>query len=87
MGLYKRVKGEEEEQNDKSFNLVELEQAFGRAYRSYRINGRSKVDVETFFDWIRQNLINLISGNWVQQGYKRLHELGLGWRWRMTIET
>ena len=42
-----------------SFNPIEREQNFGRAYRSYRINGRPK-DVDTFFDRIRQNLINLI---------------------------
>ena len=45
----------------KSFNLVELEQAFYRAYRSYGINGRSRMDVHTFYRRIRQNLINLIS--------------------------
>ena len=56
MALYNRVKGEEPEE---SFNPVELEQAFDRAYRSYRINGRSRMD--TFFDRIRQNLIDLIS--------------------------
>ena len=44
MGLYKRVKGEKEpkeERSEESFNPLELEQAFGRAYRSHRINGRS----------------------------------------------
>ena len=46
---------------EESFSSVELEQAFDRAYRSYRINGRSRMDVDTFFDQIRQNLINLIS--------------------------
>ena len=66
MGLYKSFKGKESEaqaveQNEESFNPIELEQAFDRAYRSYRINGRSKMDVDTFFDQIRQNLINLVS--------------------------
>ena len=68
MGLYKWVKDEkepeeepEEEQNEESFNPVELEQAFDRACRSYRINGRSRTDVDTFFAWIRQNLIDIIS--------------------------
>ena len=53
MGLYKRVKGKEpeeeqneeeseEEQNKESFNAVELEHAFQRAYRSYRINRGSR---------------------------------------------
>ena len=32
------------------FNPIELEQAFGGAYRSYRVNRRSKMDVETFFN-------------------------------------
>ena len=40
---------------------VDLNQAFGRAYRSYRINGRPRMDIDTFFNWIRQNLIDLIS--------------------------
>ena len=44
----------------KSFNSKELEQAFDRAYRSYRINGKSRMDVGTFFDQIRKNLIDLI---------------------------
>ena len=39
----------------KSFNPVELEQAFYRAYRSYRINGRSRMDVDTFYNRIMQN--------------------------------
>ena len=43
------------EQNEESFNPVELDQAFYRVYRSYRINGRSGMDVDTFFDRIRQN--------------------------------
>ena len=43
---------------EESINPVELEQAFGRAYRSYRINVRSRMDIDTFFD---QNLIDLIS--------------------------
>ena len=48
------------EQNEESFNSVELEQAFNRAFRSSRINGRNRMDVDTFFDRIRQNLIDLI---------------------------
>ena len=39
---------------------TELEQAFNGAYRSYRINGRPKIDVDTFFDRIRKGLIELI---------------------------
>ena len=41
---------------EESLYPIELEQAFDRANRSYRINGRSRMDVETFFDQIRQNL-------------------------------
>ena len=43
------------------FNPIELEQAFGRAYRSYRVNGRPRMDVDTFFNRIRGELINLIT--------------------------
>ena len=57
MGLYKKAKGDKEE----FFNPIELEQAFNRAYRSYRINKRSRMDIDTFFDWIRQNLIGLMN--------------------------
>ena len=39
---------------------IELEQAFNGAYRSYRINGRPRMDVETFFHRIRGDLIDLI---------------------------
>ena len=31
------------------WNFKECEQAFGGAYRSYRVNGRPKMDVDTFF--------------------------------------
>ena len=73
MGLHKSFKGEETEkpvasagfqiieQNEESFNPVKLEQAFDWVYRSYRINGRSRIDVDTFFDQSRQNLIDHIS--------------------------
>ena len=39
---------------------TELEQAFRGAYRSYRINGRPKIDVDTFFNRIGKRLIELI---------------------------
>ena len=39
---------------------VEFEQAFNGAYRSYRINGRPRMDVETLFHRIRGDLIDLI---------------------------
>ena len=49
-----RIKGPE------PFKPIELEQAFGGAYRSYRINGKPKMDVDTFFNRIRKELIELI---------------------------
>ena len=42
------------------WNFKEREQAFGGAYRSYRVNGRPKMDVDTFFSRIRGDLIDLI---------------------------
>ena len=39
---------------------IELEQAFNGTYRSYRINGRPRMDVETFFNRIREDIIDLI---------------------------
>ena len=42
------------------WNFKEHEQAFGGAYRSYRVNGRPKMDVDTFFSRIREGLIELI---------------------------
>ena len=47
MGLYNRVTGstgnETRIKEPKPFKPIELEQAFGGAYRSYRINGRPKI--------------------------------------------
>ena len=64
MGLYDRVTGstgnETRIKKPKPFKPIELEQAFGGAYRSYRINGRPKIDVDTFFDRIGKRLIELI---------------------------
>ena len=42
------------------WTFKEHEQAFNGAYRSYRVNGRPKMDVETFFNHIREKLIDLI---------------------------
>ena len=39
---------------------IELEQDFNGAYRSYRINGRPRMDVETFFHRIGGDLIDFI---------------------------
>ena len=41
------------------WNFTEHEQAFGGAYRSYRVNGRPRMDYSTFFGRIREGLINL----------------------------
>ena len=64
MGLYNRVTGstgnETRIKEPKPFKLIELEQAFGGAYKSYRINGRPKIDVDTFFNRIGKRLIELI---------------------------
>ena len=41
--------------------FVELERAFCLTYRSYKVNGRPRMDVDTFFNHIRGDLINLIT--------------------------
>ena len=53
-------------------NPIQLEQAFNRAYRSYRINGRSRMDVDTFFNRIRQNLIDLMNRELTDLGSARV---------------
>ena len=64
MGLYNRVTGSAGNdtiiKEPKPFKPIELEQAFGGAYRSYRVNGKPKMDVDTFFKRIRKELIELI---------------------------
>ena len=64
MGLYNRVTGstgnETRIKEPKPFKPIELEQAFGGAYRSYRTNGKPKLDVDTFFNRTRKELIELI---------------------------
>ena len=73
MGFYNRVTGSTQRSaglltaergaasvEPKPFKPIELEQAFGGSYRSYRVNGRSKIDVDTFFNRIRKELIELI---------------------------
>ena len=64
MGLYNRVTGsagnETRIKEPKPFKPIELEQAFGGAYRSYRVNERPKIDVDTFFNRIGKRLIELI---------------------------
>ena len=64
MGLYNRVTGstgnEMRIKEPKPFKPIEIEKAFRGAYRSYRVNGRPKIVVDTFFDRIREELIGLI---------------------------
>ena len=73
MGLYNRVTGSTQQSvgpstaerdaasaEPKPFKPIELEQAFGGSYRSYRVNGRPKIDVDTFFNRIWKELIGLI---------------------------
>ena len=66
MGLYNRVTGSGNHtqlkgSRSRETEPIELEQAFNGAYRSYRINGRPRMDVETFFHRIRGgDLIDLI---------------------------
>ena len=51
-----------------SFNPVEFQQTFDGAYRSYRINGRSRY----LSDQMRQNLIDLISRKLTDLGSARV---------------
>ena len=65
MGLYNGITGftgnqAPEVQWSTEPEPIELEQAFNGAYRSYSINGRPRMDVETFFHRIRRDLIDLI---------------------------
>ena len=64
MGLYNRATGfagnETRIKKPEPFKPIELEQAFGGSYRSYRVNGRPKIDVDMLFSKIRKNLIGLI---------------------------
>ena len=69
MGLYNRVTGSAGNQTQLKgsqgtepgpFKPIELEQAFNGAYRSYRVNGRPKMDVDMFFNRIRKGRIELI---------------------------
>ena len=62
--LYNRVTGSADNETiikePKPFKPIELEQAFGGSYRSYRVNGKPKMDVDMFFNKIRKELIELI---------------------------
>ena len=63
MGLYNRVTGSTGNETrikvPKPLKPIELEQAFGGAYGSYRINGKPKIDVDTFINRIGKRLIGL----------------------------
>ena len=71
MGFYNRVTGNQTQHKIEApkgaplrggpFNPIELEQAFDGAYRSYKINGRPRMDADTFFNRIRKELISLIT--------------------------
>ena len=74
MGLYNGVTGsgnqvpkgprtaetKREGLKEPEWNFKEREQAFGGAYRSYRVEGIPKMDPETFFRRIRRGLIEAI---------------------------
>ena len=93
MGLYNRVTGSTANQapegphsaetqgsgEAKPFKPIELEQALGGAYRSYRVNGRPKIDVDTFFNRIRKGPIELIKRELKTRTSARIQQLhGLG---------
>ena len=60
IGLLVPLVKKREFKEPKPFKAIELEQAFGGAYRSYRINGKPKIDVDMFFNRIRKELFELI---------------------------
>ena len=49
-----------ETQAELEWNFTEHEQTFRGAYRSYRVNGKPRMDYSTFFGQIREGLIDLI---------------------------
>ena len=57
--------------SEDSFNPYKLGRAFRRAHWSFRINGRSRMDVETFLKETRGSVVNLITEN------SRIRELAL----------
>ena len=77
MGLYNSVTGsagkETRIKEPKQFKPIELEQAFGGSYRSYRVNGKPNMDVDTFFNRIRKELIELIKRELKTQTSARIH--------------
>ena len=66
MGLYNRVTGSGNQTPERPASgepepFKPIEREFGGSYRSYRINGRPKMDVDTFFNRIRKGIIGLIN--------------------------
>ena len=53
-------RGTRQAPTERKQGFIECEQAFGGAYRSYRIDGRSRMDVDTFFSHTRGKLVSLI---------------------------
>ena len=43
------------------FELKDLAEVFGCAYRSYRVDGKPKIDPDTFYELIKKGLIDLIT--------------------------
>ena len=64
MGLYNGITGSTTpgtgNQVQRSTKPQPIEREFGGSYRSYRIDGRPRMDVETFVRQIRKGLIDLI---------------------------
>ena len=70
MGLYNRVTGLGNQTPEAQWStgpataepkpFKPIEHEFGGSYRSYRINRRPKMDVDTFFNRIRKGLFGLI---------------------------
>ena len=67
VGFYNRVTGNQTQRKElnkpepEPLNPIELEQAFDSAYRSYRVDGRPRMDADTFFNRTRGELIRLIT--------------------------
>ena len=60
VGLYNRAGNEMRLKGPTPLKPIELEHAFNGSYRSYRIGGKPRMDVDTFFYRIRKELIGLI---------------------------
>ena len=65
-------RGNEKPVIERPFIFKEREQAFGRAYRSYRVEGRPKMDPESFFKEIRRGLMEKIKQELVNRRSARI---------------